>query len=72
MILKPEPSSLRGSTLGTRAAEHKCLVTGACKLIDGCSLELCSTAPSVVSSGVCFNVELVELQFSDSAATSEI
>ena len=39
----PEPSSLRGSTLGTReAAEHK-----GCKLIDGCSLELCSATPSV-------------------------
>ena len=44
----PEPSSLRGSTMGTRAAEP---VTGACKLIDGCSLKLCSTTPSVVSSG---------------------
>ena len=28
----PEPSSLRGSTLGTRSAEHMA-VTGACKLI---------------------------------------
>ena len=28
-------------------------VTGACKLIDGCSLELCSATPSVVSSGIC-------------------
>ena len=46
--LIPEPSSLRGSTLGTRAAEP---VTGACKLIDGCSLELCSATPSVVTSG---------------------
>ena len=27
-------------------------VTGACKLIDGCSLELCSTTGSVVSSGI--------------------
>ena len=44
----PEPSSLRGSTLGTRAA-----VTGACKLIDGCSLVLCSATGSVVSSGIC-------------------
>ena len=26
-------------------------VTGACKLIDGCSLELCSAPPSVASSG---------------------
>ena len=44
----PEPSSLRGSTLGTRAA-----VTGACKLIDGCTLALCSATGSVVSSGIC-------------------
>ena len=28
-------------------------VTGACKLIDGCSLELCSATPSVVLSGIC-------------------
>ena len=28
-------------------------VIGACKLIDGCSLELCSATPSVVSSGIC-------------------
>ena len=28
-------------------------VTGACKLIDGCSLELCSATPSVASSGIC-------------------
>ena len=31
-----EPSSLRGSTLGTRAAEHKGC-NWACKLTDGCS-----------------------------------
>ena len=36
----PEPSSLRGSTLGTRAIEHKGC-NGACKLIDGCSITLC-------------------------------
>ena len=35
----PEPSSLRGSTLGTRAAEHGC--KWACKLTDGCSLKSC-------------------------------
>ena len=28
-------------------------VTGACKLIDGCSLALCSTTVSVVSAGIC-------------------
>ena len=46
--LIPEPSSLRGSTMGTRAAEP---VTGTFKLIDGCSLKLCSATPLVVSSG---------------------
>ena len=48
----PKPSSLRGSTLGTRAAEHKGC-NWACKLIDGCSLALCSATGSVVSSGIC-------------------
>ena len=45
----PEPSSPRGSTeqLNIKA------VTGACKLIDGCSLALCSTTVSVVSAGIC-------------------
>ena len=28
-------------------------VTGACKLIDGCSFALCSTTVSVVSAGIC-------------------
>ena len=28
-------------------------VTGTCKLIDGCSLELCSVTPSITSSGIC-------------------
>ena len=28
-------------------------VTGACKFIDGCSLELCSATPSVASTGIC-------------------
>ena len=36
----PEPSSLRGSTLGTRAAEQKDC-NWACKLNDGCSLKSC-------------------------------
>ena len=35
-----EPSSLRGSTLGTRAAEHKGC-NWARKLTDGCSLKSC-------------------------------
>ena len=35
-----EPSSLRGSTLGTRPAEHKGC-KWACKLTDGCSLHSC-------------------------------
>ena len=48
----PESSSLRGSTLGSRAADIKA-VTGACKLIYGCSRELCLATPSVVSSGIC-------------------
>ena len=48
-----EPSSLRGSTLGTRVA-----VTGACKLIDGCSLALCSATVSVVSAGICHRNEV--------------
>ena len=47
-----EPSSLRGSTLDTSAAEHKGC-NWACKLIDGCSLELCSATPSVASSDIC-------------------
>ena len=41
-----EPSSLQGSTLGTREA-------GACKLIDGCSIALSSAPVSVVSAGIC-------------------
>ena len=37
----PEPSSLRGSTSVPEQLNIK-TVTEACKLIDGCSLELCS------------------------------
>ena len=48
-------SSLRGSTLGTRAAEHS---WGACKLIDGCSLALCLSTVSVVSAGICHRNEV--------------
>ena len=36
----PEPSSLRVSTFGIRAAEHKGC-NWACKLTDGCSLKSC-------------------------------
>ena len=47
----PEPSSLRGSTLGTRAAEHKGCNWGM-QMIDGCSLELCVATLSVALSGI--------------------
>ena len=47
----PEPSSLRGSTLGTRAAEHKGCNWGM-QMIDGCSVELCVATLSVASSGI--------------------
>ena len=47
----PEPSSLRGSTLDTRAAEHKGCNWGM-QMIDGCSLELCLATLSVASSGI--------------------
>ena len=45
----PEPSSLHWvpEQLNTKAE------TGACKLIDGCSLALCSATVSVVSAGIC-------------------
>ena len=33
-------------------------VTGACKLIDGCSLALCSATVSVVSAGICHRNEV--------------
>ena len=48
----PEPSSLRGSTLVLEQLNTKA-VTGACKLIEGCSLELCSAIHSVASSSIC-------------------
>ena len=53
----PEPSSLRGSTLGTRAAEHKGCNWGM-QMIDGCSLALCSATLSVVSAGICHRNEV--------------
>ena len=33
-------------------------VTGTCKLIDGCSLALCSATVSVVSAGICHRNEV--------------
>ena len=49
----PEPSSRRGSTLGIPEQMNIQVVTGACKLIDGCSLALCSATHSVASAGRC-------------------
>ena len=48
----PEPSSLWGSTSVPEQLNIKA-VTGAYKLIDGCSLALCSAIVSVVSAGIC-------------------
>ena len=48
----PEPSFLRGGTSVTEQLNIKA-VAGACKLIDGCSLALCSATVSVVSAGIC-------------------
>ena len=48
----PEPSSLRGSTSVTEQLNINA-VTGSCKLIDGCSLALCSATVSVVPAGIC-------------------
>ena len=44
--------SLMSRLLYAIAAEIKA-VTGACKLIDGCSLALCLVTVSVVSAGIC-------------------
>ena len=53
----PEPSSLRGSTLGTRATEHEGC-NWVCKLTDGCTLKSCvrphlSYATEKVNSTAC-------------------
>ena len=48
----PEPSSPRVVHWVPEQLNIKA-VTGACKLIDGCSLALCSTTVSVVSAGIC-------------------
>ena len=36
-------------------------VTGACKLIDGCSFALCSTTVSVISAGICHRIKSIQL-----------
>ena len=54
----PEPLSIRGSTLGTAEQLNIKAVTGACTLIDGCSLALCSATVSVVSAGICHRNEV--------------
>ena len=43
-------------------------VTGACKLIDGCSLALCSATGSVVSAGI-YATEMKSIQLHDSIVT---
>ena len=48
----PEPSSRLGSTLVPEQLNIKA-VSWACKLIDGCSLELCSATSSVALSSIC-------------------
>ena len=48
----PEPSSLRAVHWVPEQLNIKA-VTGACKLIDGCSLALCSATVLVVSAGIC-------------------
>ena len=48
----PEPSSHRDSTSVPEQLNIKA-VTGSCKVIDGCSLVLCSATVSVVSAGIC-------------------
>ena len=51
----PEPSSLLGMYIGTKAAENKGCNLGMqhCKLIDAnCNLEMCLATLSVASSGI--------------------
>ena len=36
-------------------------VTGVCKAIDGCSLELCSATPAVALSGICDRIKSIQL-----------
>ena len=48
----PEPSSLQGIVHWVPEQLNIKAVTGACKLIDGCSLELCSATLSVASAGM--------------------
>ena len=48
----PKPLSLWGSTSVPEQLNIKA-VNEACKLIDSCSLQLCSATPSVASAGIC-------------------
>ena len=65
----PEPSSLRGSTTVPEQLNIKA-VTGACKLIDGCSLELCSATTSVATSGNATEIKSIQLHDSIVTASS--
>ena len=61
-----ERSSPRGSTSVPEQPNIKA-VTGACKLIDGCNLELCSAMPSVASCHHLANAtEIKSIQLFDS------
>ena len=63
----PEPSSLRGRTSIPEQLTIKA-VTWACKLFDGCSLELCSATPSVASSFIwhIYSIEIKSIRLHDS------
>ena len=61
---RPEPSSLWGSTSVPEQLNIKA-VTGACKLIDDCSLELCSATPSATLSGICHRNKVNSIKFGD-------
>ena len=54
----PEPWSLRGSIHWVSEQLNIKAETGACKLIDGCSLALRSATVSVVSAGICHRNEV--------------
>ena len=56
----PEPSSLQGSTLGIRAAEHEGC-NWACKLTDGCSLKRCVRPHLQSTSGICHRKKSLQL-----------
>ena len=62
----PESSFLRGNTSVPEQLNIKAItVTGACKLIDGCSLELCFATPPVVSH-LAYATEIKSIQLHDS------